>query len=59
MDDYAAIADEISRAREEHLNSFGSSPLEVAKRRAALERVLREDVFAIIQALRFAARHQS
>lgn len=58
MDDYAAIADEIARAREDHLNSFGSSPVDVAKKRAALERVLREDVFAIIQALRIAAVHK-
>lgn len=59
MPDYAALADELDNARNEHLNSFGGSPVDVAKKRAALEQLLRNDVFTIIEALRSAARHRS
>lgn len=55
MSDYAALADEIERARVHHVNSFGGQPKEVAKKRAALEQLLRDDVFTIIEALRLAA----
>lgn len=58
MSDFAALADEIERARNDHLEAFGGSPAEVAKNRAALERLLREDVVTIIEALRVAAAAQ-
>jgi hypothetical protein len=59
MSNYAALADEIERARNDHLNAFGGSPLDVAKKRAALEQLLRNDVFTIIEALRLAATSPS
>ncbi len=55
MSKYADLAAEIEQARKEHLDSFGGSPAETARKRSALEQLLRNDVFTIIEALRIAA----
>lgn len=59
MNPFADLAEEVQKAHDDHLNSFGGSPKDVAQKRAALERVLRDDTGTIIQALRIAARSQS
>ena len=55
MSEYASLADEIERACNDHINSFGTSPKEISKKRSDLEKLLRNDVCTIIEALRLAA----